>query len=104
MEVVERLARHPSTFAMFSGQYALSGEPPPYRDLDEVVRRVAAAFGPERMLWASDYPWTRDVPGHRTLLGLAAEALPGLSAGELAAIHGGTALGLLPDLRPSEHA
>ena len=43
-------------------------EEPPYRDLDEIVRALADAFGPQRMLWASDYPWTRDVPGYATLL------------------------------------
>ena len=62
---------------MLSGQYALSAEEPPYRDLDAIVRALAGAFGPDRMLWASDYPWTRDVPGYATLLGLAAAGAPG---------------------------
>jgi predicted TIM-barrel fold metal-dependent hydrolase len=51
------------------------------------------------MLWASDYPWTRDVPGYATLLTLAEQALEGASAAELDAIHGGTALKLFPGLR-----
>jgi L-fuconolactonase len=98
---VLRLARFPTVHVMFSGQYALSRERPPYRDLDPIVRRLADAFGADRMLWASDYPWTRDVPGYATLLTLAQEALPGVSAAELAAIHGGTALNLFPSLRGS---
>jgi L-fuconolactonase len=80
---------------MFSGQYALSREPPPYRDLDGVVSRLADAFGPQRMLWASDYPWTRDAPGYSTLLGLAERAFPD----DVAAVQGGTALELFPHLR-----
>ena len=87
---------------MFSGQYALSAEGPPYRDLDPVVRALADAFGPRRLLWASDYPWTRDVPGYGTLLTLAEQALPEASADDLSAIHGGTALRLFPHLRPAE--
>jgi L-fuconolactonase len=102
LEPVLRLAAHPGTYVMFSGQYALSREDPPYRDLDPVVVRLANAFGPRSMLWASDYPWTRDVPGYAAQLGLAGHALPGASDGELEAIHGGTALELFPHLRPVE--
>jgi L-fuconolactonase len=102
LEPVLRLAAHPGAYLMFSGQYALSREDPPYRDLDTVVARLADAFGPARMLWASDYPWTRDVPGHAALLTLAETAIPGASRHELAAIHGGTALELFPHLRPAE--
>lgn len=99
LDPVLRLAEHPAVRVMFSGQYALSGEMPPYRDLDGIVRALFDGFGPDRMLWASDYPWTRDVPGYETLLELAEQALPGASAADLAAIHGGTALELFPHLR-----
>jgi L-fuconolactonase len=98
LEAVLGLARHPNVYLMLSGQYALSTGEPPYRDLDSVVRRLVAAFGTERTLWASDYPWTRDVPGYARQLDLAAEALPSASPPELAAIHGGTALDLFPEL------
>jgi L-fuconolactonase len=95
LEPVLRLAEHPGAYVMFSGQYALSREEPPYRDLDGVVSGLADAFGPQRMLWASDYPWTRDVPGYSTLLGLAERAFPD----HVAAVQGGTALELFPHLR-----
>jgi predicted TIM-barrel fold metal-dependent hydrolase len=98
LDPVLRLADHAPVRVMLSGQYALSTEAPPYRDLDPVVRALADAFGPRRLLWASDYPWTRDVPGYGALLGLAGQALPGLSPEDLAAIHGGTALELFPHL------
>ncbi|MFI0355705.1 amidohydrolase family protein [Actinomadura sp. 9N407] len=98
VETVLGLARHPGVYLMFSGQYALSREAPPYADLNGVVRAFADAYGADRMLWASDYPWTRDVPGYAELLRLAEHALPGLSAAERAALHGGTALSLFPEL------
>jgi L-fuconolactonase len=102
LDPVLRLAEHPPVRVMLSGQYALSREEPPYRDLDGIVEALVAAYGPQRLLWASDYPWTRDVPGYRTVLGLPEHALPGASAADLAAIHGGTALDLFPHLRPAE--
>ena len=98
VDTVLELARHPNAYLMFSGQYALSREAPPYRDLDGVVRAFAGAYGTDRMLWASDYPWTRDVPGPAELLELAGHVLPGLSPTERAALHGGTALSLFPGL------
>jgi L-fuconolactonase len=104
VESVLRIAAHPNAYLMFSGQYALSREGPPYRDLKVVVRSLADAFGAERMLWASDYPWTRDVPGYATLLDLAAASLPDASAAELEAIHGGTVLRLFSQLRPRQEA
>ena len=101
VETVLGLARHPNVYLMFSGQYALSREEPPYTDLDGLVRAFADAYGADRMLWASDYPWTRDVPGYGVLLELADHVLPGLSAAERAALHGGTALSLFPALAAS---
>ncbi|WP_021594170.1 MULTISPECIES: amidohydrolase family protein [Actinomadura] len=98
-ETVLGLARHPHTYLMFSGQYALSRQAPPYTDLFPVVRALTGAYGADRMLWASDYPWTRDVPGPAELLRLADRTLPGLSPSERAALHGGTALTLLPALK-----
>jgi predicted TIM-barrel fold metal-dependent hydrolase len=102
LEAVLGLAEHPGVRVMLSGQYALSREEPPYRDLDATVRALFDAFGPQRMLWASDYPWTRNVPGYGTLLELAEQALPSASASDLAAIHGDTALELFPHLRTAE--
>jgi predicted TIM-barrel fold metal-dependent hydrolase len=98
VDVIAGLARHRSVRLMASGHYALSSGPPPYADLDPVVHRLADAYGAERMLWASDYPWIRDVPGYETMVGLAERALPGASAAELEAIRGGTAAGLFPEL------
>lgn len=104
VDAVAALARHPSVHLMISGHYALSHGSPPYPDLELVVHRLAAAYGAERMLWGSDYPWIRDVPGYATIVSLAERALPGASAAELAAIRGGTALRLLDGLEPSGSA
>lgn len=44
-------------------------------------------------------PLDQDVPGPAELLRLADRTLPGLSPSERAALHGGTALTLLPALK-----
>ena len=95
---VLRLARHPEVHVMVSGQYALSREPHPHRDLDELVRRLADAYGADRLLAATDWPWIAEVPGYAATLALAAGPLAGASPAELAAVRGDTARRLLfPD-------
>lgn len=89
--VEELAARHPHLHVHFSGLYAFSHEPYPYRDLTEVATRLLASFGPQRMLMASDWPWIRDEPGYAEVLGLVDVFYPNLSPDERAMIRGGTA-------------
>ena len=58
-----RLARHPRTMVKVSAFYALGEARSPYHDLLPVIRRVYEAFGPRRLMWASDCPFQVD-PGH----------------------------------------
>jgi L-fuconolactonase len=89
--VEELAARHPNLHVHFSGLYAFSREPYPYRDLTDVAHRLFAAFGPHRMLMASDWPWVRDEPGYAEVLGLVDVFYPDISAGDRAMIRGGVA-------------
>lgn len=95
---LERLADAPGVHVLVSGQYALSAEAPPYTDLFPVTRRLASAYGAERLLWGSDHPWPSEVPGYRELPGLVRAALPELGAGDTARVLGGTARALFPRL------
>jgi len=52
-----RLARHQHVFVKVSAFYALGKKKPPYSDLMPLVRRVYDAFGPKRLMWASDSPY-----------------------------------------------
>jgi len=99
LDAVRRLSDVETVHVMFSGQYALSRDDPPYRDLDDVVRAVASWYGADRMLWASDFPWTEHVPGYAALTTLPAVSLPHLTEAELAQVRGGTAMRLFPHLR-----
>ena len=52
-----RLARHRNTCVKVSAYYALGKRTAPYLDLGPMIRRVLEAFGPERLMWASDGPF-----------------------------------------------
>jgi len=87
-------AEHPNLHVHFSGHYAFSSEPHPYRDLQGVADRLLQAFGADRMIMASDWPWIQIEPGYSKILGVIDHLLPDLSAAEREAIRGGTALNL----------
>ena len=95
LEVVEALAaKHSSVYVHFSGHYAFSGGPHPYRDLQATTDRIHAAFGAERMMMASDWPWIRDEPGYAETLAVVDHLLPHISSAERDMIRGGTAMSL----------
>lgn len=52
-----RLARHRKTYVKLSAFYALGAKKSPYLDLISMIRRLLDAFGPERLMWATDCPY-----------------------------------------------
>jgi predicted TIM-barrel fold metal-dependent hydrolase len=52
-----RLARHERTHVKVSAFYALGKKQAPYLDLGPMVRRLVNAYGPERLMWATDCPY-----------------------------------------------
>lgn len=58
-----RLAKWKNTHVKVSAFYALGKKKAPYDDLIPMIRRVLDAFGPERLMWASDGPF-QVVDGH----------------------------------------
>jgi predicted TIM-barrel fold metal-dependent hydrolase len=52
------LAAYPNVFVKFTtgGLHAITTTPYPYRDTHAFFRRVYDRFGPERIMWGSDYP------------------------------------------------
>jgi predicted TIM-barrel fold metal-dependent hydrolase len=63
----------------------------------DIVDRLVAEFGADRLLWGSDWPQTHDRP-YAELVALARDACANLTDAERAAILGGTALALWPEL------
>jgi predicted TIM-barrel fold metal-dependent hydrolase len=50
------LARYPRVFVKVSHTWQISKQPYPWPDAQEHVKRLHAAFGPQRLMWATDWP------------------------------------------------
>jgi L-fuconolactonase len=85
------LARYPNVYVKVSGEYAFSKEPYPYQDLRPMVEGIYRAYGAERMMWCTDFPWISEEPGYRRLVALLDRHLPHLAEGERSLIAGGNA-------------
>ena len=57
------MAGHRNTHVKISAFYALGKKQSPYLDLIPMIRRLVDAYGPQRLMWASDCPFQVD-PGH----------------------------------------
>jgi predicted TIM-barrel fold metal-dependent hydrolase len=62
LEKLIALARYPRVFVKISHSWSISRQPYPWLDAQEYVKRLHAVFGPQRLMWASDWPvdlgWT----------------------------------------------
>jgi L-fuconolactonase len=105
--IVERvlgLAQYPNVFIKVHGlgEFAERAIPmtpafPFTRPVPDVLNRVAAAFGPEKMMWGSDYPPCSIREGYRNVLRLPLTCLEEEYGPEdLAKIFGGNALKIFP--------
>jgi len=63
------LARYPNLAVKFSGAPTLSAEPYPYLDLWPYLHRVVQKFGPNRLMWGSDFSRTRPLHTYADALG-----------------------------------
>ena len=57
------MARHKNVSVKVSAFYALGNKKSPYHDLAPMIKQVYDAFGPQRLMWASDSPF-QVVDGH----------------------------------------
>jgi predicted TIM-barrel fold metal-dependent hydrolase len=57
LDALARIARHKNAYVKVSAYYALGQKAAPYTDLARMVRRLREAYGPERLMWASDCPF-----------------------------------------------
>jgi L-fuconolactonase len=63
LEQVNALARHSNISIQFCGGLSLSREPFPHRDAWTRLLTMVDAFGPDRLMWGSDYTRMRMAPG-----------------------------------------
>ena len=51
------MAQHKNVTVKLSAFYALGKKTPPYTDLAPMIKRVYEAYGPQRLMWATDCPF-----------------------------------------------
>jgi L-fuconolactonase len=56
LEKLIALKRFPNLFVKISHTWSLSKQPYPWKDAQEHVKRLHQAFGPQRLMWATDWP------------------------------------------------
>ena len=56
LEKLIALKRYPKLFVKISHTWSLSKQPYPWKDAQEHVKRLHQAFGPQRLMWATDWP------------------------------------------------
>jgi predicted TIM-barrel fold metal-dependent hydrolase len=56
LEKLVALKRYPNVFVKVSHTWSLSRQPYPWLDAQELVKRLHATFGPQRLMWATDWP------------------------------------------------
>ena len=80
LDALCRLARFPNVYVKTSAFYALGKKQPPYKDLCPMIQRVVDAFGPQRLMWASDCPYqVQGVHGYEDSIALIRDHMGSLS-------------------------
>jgi predicted TIM-barrel fold metal-dependent hydrolase len=75
------MSRHPLLTVKVSAFYALGKKAPPYTDLGPLIKQLLDAFGPERLMWASDGPFQMQPPhSYKASLDLITSGLDFLTA------------------------
>ena len=76
------MAKHTNVMVKISAFYALGRKAPPYSDLVPLIHHVYDAFGPERLMWASDCPFQIVDHRYEDSIGLIRDRLDFLSAAD----------------------
>jgi L-fuconolactonase len=88
------LARHPRVFVKTSGFYHFSKQRFPFADCWDSIRAVYDHFGPQRLLWGSDFPHVLLTCGYAHALRLPEQALDAWTPAEERLVMGANALEL----------
>lgn len=80
IQMLTALARHQQVKVKVSAFYALGNKKPPHADLVPLIQRLYEAFGPQRLMWASDCPFQLEHETYEDSISLVRDRLPFLSA------------------------
>jgi L-fuconolactonase len=88
---LRRLAAEPNVSAKLSGLQTMAARDWSPADLDPFVTTALDAFGPDRLLFGSDWPVSTSAASYADVVAVAERACEGLSATERAGVLGGNA-------------
>ncbi len=74
------LRRYPRVYVKISHTWSLSKGAYPWLDAQTLVKRLYDAFGPQRLMWATDWPIARERATYRQRLTVVRDDMPFLNA------------------------
>lgn len=83
LEKLIALKRYPNVFVKISHTWSLSKQPYPWLDAQEHVKRLHHAFGPQRLMWATDWPIIEDHATYAQALRVVRDDMSFLNADDL---------------------
>jgi predicted TIM-barrel fold metal-dependent hydrolase len=96
LEKLIALARYPRIFVKISHTWSISHQPYPWLDAQEYVKRLHAVYGPQRLMWASDWPVDLTSTTYDKTLAVVRDEMKFLNADDKAWILGKTAQQVWP--------
>lgn len=83
LEKLIALKRYPNVFVKISHTWSISRQPYPWLDAQEYVKRLHAAFGPRRLMWATDWPIVESYSTYAKALTVVRDEMKFLNADDL---------------------
>jgi L-fuconolactonase len=90
LEKLIALKRYPNVFVKISHTWSISKQPYPWLDAQEHVKRLHQAFGPQRLMWATDWPIVENHSTYAKALSVVRDEMRFLKADDLHWILSGT--------------
>jgi predicted TIM-barrel fold metal-dependent hydrolase len=79
LEKLLALRRYPKLFVKISHTWSLSRQDYPYKDSQAQVKRLYDGFGPQRLMWGTDWPLVENYCGYAKALALVRDEMDFLS-------------------------
>jgi len=80
LEKLIALKRYPNVFVKISHTWSLSKQPYPWLDAQQLVKRLYDAMGPQRLMWASDWPIVENTATYAKALSVVRDDMSFLNA------------------------
>jgi len=96
LDALLALAKHPQLRIKVSGFVGPSGDEMPHEDTWPMVKALLGAYGAERLMWGTDFPWIQSHGGYVEGTRIIGQ-IPDISDGDRDWLMGGTATSLFGD-------